>query len=280
MDELAPPVRKSLADVGYFEGRNLSFEWRAMGFDDSIAAAMAAELVRLRMDVLMTHGTPPTKAFQAATRTIPIATVVGNPIASGFTRSLARPSSNITGLTLTHPETPAKQVELLRKTLPKLERVVFIDNIDYGGARDFLRPYEIAAKAAGIVAEMKVVSRAELEGIFTGMKRSRNSAAFVIFTAIARPELAALAMRHGVPTMLWEQGWVEAGGLMSFSMLHSNGGARQAATIDKLLKGVSVADIPWELPDRSHLAINLQTAKLLGIEFPPDILLRADEIVR
>ncbi len=276
MDELAPPVRKLLADVGYVEGRNLTVEWRAMGLDDSIGAAMAEELVRLQMDVLMTHGTPPTKAFQAATRTIPIATVVGDPIASGFTRSLARPSSNITGLSLTHPETPAKQVELLRKTLRRLERIVFIDNIDYGA----FRPYEAAAKAAGIVAEIKVINRAQIEGIFAGMKRSANSAAFVVFTTIARPELAAIASRYAVPTMLWEMGYVETGGLMSFSMLHSNGGARQAATIDKLLKGVRVADIPWELPDRSHLAINLKTAKLLGIEFPPDILLSADEIVR
>src|SRR5258706_10034652 len=172
MDELAPPVRKLLADVGYVEGRNLTVEWRAMGLDDSIGAAMAEELVRLQMDVLMTHGTPPTKAFQAATRTIPIATVVGDPIASGFTRSLARPSSNITGLSLTHPETPAKQVELLRKTLRRLERIVFIDNIDYCGGRENFLPYEAARQAGGVVGGRKETKPAASEESVAGRKKT------------------------------------------------------------------------------------------------------------
>jgi putative tryptophan/tyrosine transport system substrate-binding protein len=272
-------VFKALADLGHVEGRNLTVEWRCFGMDFARGAQMAAELVRLKMDVLWTAGTPQTKALHDVTTTIPIVTSVADPVAAGFTESLGRPRGNITGLSQTHPDTPAKQIELIRRVVPKLDRIMFIDDVRYSGAQQLMVPREMAARAAGLAAEIKIVDRSELERIFIDMKRVGTAVALLYFVDMDRAEIAKLSIRHGVPTMLYGSGYVERGGLMTFNMYHENEGQRFASIVDKLLRGIKPADIPWELPDRSHLAINLGTAKLLGLKIPTDLLLRADQVV-
>jgi putative ABC transport system substrate-binding protein len=272
---------KAFAELGYVEGRNLKIEWRFFP-DFSRTPRMAAELVRLRMDVLWTAGTTQTKALQDATKTIPIVTSVEDPVASGFTETLGRPDGNITGLSHTHPESNAKGIELIRRVVPKLDRIVFIDDIHHSGARQLMRSREMAAKAAGLAAEVKIVDRSELERIFIDMKRVGTAVAGLYFEDANSAEVkewSTLAIRHGVATMYYDRGFVEDGGLMSFSMYHSHFVQRQVSIMDKIFRGMKPAEIPWELPDRSHLAINLGTAKLLGLKIPPDVLLRADQVV-
>jgi putative tryptophan/tyrosine transport system substrate-binding protein len=268
---------KELAALGFVEGRNLVVEWHCFGGDYSRATRIAADLVRRGVDVLYTNGTASTHALQDATKTIPIFTWVNDPVASGFTRNLVRPDSNVTGLTQTHPDLPAKQIELIRRVVPKLERLVLIGDINEKGARELLRPHEAAARSAGLPAEVKLVERSGFEPVFSEMKFSRTQAAFIQFWDLDHAQTAKLAIRYGVPTMLYDRGYIEHGGLMSFTMYHQND--RSATILAKLLKGVKPVDIPWELPNRTYFAINLATAKLLGLRIPPDLLLRADQVI-
>jgi putative ABC transport system substrate-binding protein len=271
---------KALAALGYVEGRNLVVDWRFFDMDFSRAPRMAMELVRLRPDVLLTTGTPQTKALQDATKTIPIVTNVGDPVAGGFTESLARPRGNITGLSQTHPDTSAKQIELIRRLMPKLDRIVLIGDVRYTGARQLFRPFEIAAKASGLVAEVQIVGPSEFDRVFSEMRRSGARAAFIQFAdGDAAIVSTKLAVRHGIATMYGDDFYVPQGGLMSFNMYHTDMLQRTVSIIDKIFRGVKPADIPWELPDRTRLAINLATAKLLGLKIPTDVLLRADQVV-
>jgi putative ABC transport system substrate-binding protein len=274
------PMFKILAELGHVEGRNLTVEWRCFDMDFSRSAQMAAELVRLNPDVIWTAGTPQTRALQAATRTIPIVTSVGDLVGSGFAKSYARPGGNITGVSEMHPDTPAKQVELMRRIVPGLDRMVFIDDIRYSGARELMRVYEIAAKAAGLASEVRIINRSEIERVFIDMKRSGTAAALLTFADPDLAEFARLALRHRIPTMFHDSEYVEKGGLASFGMYHEDEMRRHAVMIDKILRGMNPAEIPTELPDRSQLAVNLSTAKVLGLTIPPDILLRADEIIQ
>jgi putative ABC transport system substrate-binding protein len=267
-----------LADLGYVKGRNLTFEVRAFGRDFSKAPQMAAELARLPMDALTTEGTAPTKALQDATRTIPIVTAVNDPVASGFARSLGRPGGNITGLCNQHPDTPAKQVQLLRQLVPGLDRLVIIGEATNTSIKELLRPYEVAARAAGLASEVRLVDSNTIERVFVDMKAARVRAAFILMKD-PPPEMGKLAIRHGIATM-HSEGYVELGGLMSFSMSQEQPFLRMASIFDKVFRGMDPAEIPWLLPDRSHLAINLVTAKLLGLTVPPDLLLRADQVIR
>lgn len=266
---------KALAERGYVEGRNLAVEWRLFGMDFARGAQMAAELVRLKVDVLVTMGTPQTKALGDATSTIPIVTSVQDPVASGFTESLAQPRGNIIGLSQTHPDTPGKQVELFKVVVPKLRRLVFVGDVRYGGVRHLLRANEVAARAAGLAAEVKIVAPSELGHVFSEMRPSAVQGAFLVFANFDGVDAAGLAIRHGVATMFA----VEQGGLMSFEMRHANLLQRTASMIDKVLRGVKPASLAWELPDESRFAINLRTAKALGLAVPAHVLLRADQVV-
>jgi putative tryptophan/tyrosine transport system substrate-binding protein len=271
---------KSLAALGYVEGRNLVVDWRFFDMDFSRAPQMAMELVRLRPDALLTTGTPQTKVLHDATKIIPIVTSVGDPVAGGFTESLGRPRGNITGLSQTHPDTSAKQIELIRRLVPKLDRLVLIGDVRYTGASQLLRPVEIAARASGLVAQVQIVDPTEFDHVFSEMRRSGARAAFIQFAdGDAAIVSTKLAVRHGIATMYGDDVYVPRGGLMSFNMYHTDMLQRTASIIDKIFRGMKPADIPWELPDHSHLAINLGTAKLLGLTVPADLLLRADQVV-
>jgi putative ABC transport system substrate-binding protein len=270
---------QALARRGYEPGRNLVVHWRLFDMDFSKAPAMARELVALGVDVLHTVGTPQTKALQEATKAIPIVTNVGDPVAGGFTTSLARPSGNVTGLAATHPDSAAKQIEFLRAIVPKLDRIAVIGDARYGAQREMLAPWEAAARAAGLRPEVLLAAPADLDRVLAGLRRSGTRAAYLMYPGAGGMPAIEPAIRHGIATMFVYSDYVEHGALIGFDMLHTNREERHMVMIDKLLRGVKTADIPWELPDRSHLAINLRTAKALGLEVPRDLLLRANEIV-
>jgi putative tryptophan/tyrosine transport system substrate-binding protein len=279
---------KSLAQLGYVEGRNLSFEWRCLDGDFSKLSQMAVELVRARVDVLICDGTAVTRALQAATRIIPIVTAVSDPVASGFARSLGQPGGNVTGICTRHPETPSKMVDLLRRVVPGLDRIVIIADTS-PLAKELLRPYEAAAKAAGLVADVRFVESNGFEHVFMEMKGSRVKAMLLAFgggsSELPEEQVAKLAIRHRVATISHaltgdnDPTYVEKGGLMTFSMIASRPYEELAAIIDKIFRGMKPTEIPWQLPDRSYFAINLRTAKALGLRVPPDLVLRADKVV-
>ena len=274
------PIFKALAELGYVEGRNLAVEWRCFEMDFSRAPPMAAELMRLRIDVFWTAGTPQTKALQDATKTIPIVTSMNDPVASGFAPSLARPAGNVTGLVNHHPDLAAMQVELIRRIVPGLDRIVFIEDVRYTSLPDLLRPYEIAAKAAGLTTQVRMVDRSGFEAVFREMERAGARAALIYSPDIDLPEVARLAIRYRVATMVGnEPGYVDSGGLVAYNMVHENFLQRTAVIIAKIMKGTKPGDIPWELPDRTFLGINLRTAKALALAVPGDVLLRANKVV-
>ncbi len=283
----AAPWFKALAKLGHVEGRNLAVEWHCFQGNFARGAQMASELVRRKVDVLYTTGTLQTRLLQDATKTIPIITRVNDPVAAGFTRSLARPDGNITGLAHRHPDTPAKQVEVIRRVFPKLERLVIIGRANISGdprqevARQMLRPYEAAATAVGLVPEVRIVELSGFDRVFGEMKGPGAKVAFIEFPLRDDEvsEAGKLALRHGVATMFYDRARLEDGGLMSYTMHHDDPDQRELGIFDKVLRGIRPAEIPWELPDRSHLVINLRTAKLLGLKFPLDILVRADQVV-
>jgi putative tryptophan/tyrosine transport system substrate-binding protein len=274
-------ILKALSELGYAENRNLVVYWRSFDMDFSRAAPMAAELVRLKVDVLLTTGTPQTNALRDATKTIPIVTSLGDPVASGFTRNLAKPEGNVTGLCQTHPGSFGKQIEMLRRVVPRLDRLMLIGDIRYTGMRELMQPLEASARAAGMMVEVRMVDRSGYRGVFADMKRLGIRAALINSPDIDMADVAGLAIQNGVATMLnGAPGYVELGGLMSYDPFHADLLQRTAVIVDKLFRGVKLADIPWELPDRTFLAVNLSTAKALGLTIPSDILLRADEIIQ
>ena len=275
-------VIEPLAERGYVEGRSLIVESRCVGADLSRVPRMAVELVSLRPDVLITVGTAATQALKDATRTIPIVTIVADPVASGFASTLSRPGGNITGRAVWHPDTPAKQIELLRRVVPKLERLTLIGEVDNPAARGLFRNHEAAAKGAGLVTDVKLVKASGFEPVFREMRSPATQAAFILFTAIEDAQLAQaaqLAIRHRVPTMYYDRGYIEQGGLMSFTMYPGDRKSRVVHLIADIFEGANPAEMPWELPDRVYLAINLRTARLLGLNIPSDILVRADQVV-
>jgi putative ABC transport system substrate-binding protein len=293
------PLSKQLADLGYVEGRNLVIDTRCWGIDPTRGPRSAAELVSLRPDVLITSGTTVTRVLQAATKTIPIVTAVNDPVASGFAASLARSGGNIAGFTHIHPSTRAKQLELLRLVVPKLERLALIGDSRYPGAEEQLTPMRAAARAAGLDAQLRLAEPSTFNRVFSEIRRSRAQAAFLMpmeelgcqlkgpaTSEACGPstfleelaQAAGFAIRYGVPTLYHGVGYVQVGGLMSYSMRHSKSN-RFIWLIDRIFKGDNPANLPWELPDRAHLAINLRTAKLLGVAIPPDLVVGADQVV-
>ena len=274
------PLLKALADLGYAEGRNLTLVRRCFEMDFARAAPMAAELARLKLDAILTTGTPQTKALQEATRTIPIVTSLGDPVASGLVKSLSKPGGNITGLCHTHPDFNAKQIELLQRVVPRLDRMMHIGDSRYTGMRQLMTSLDAAARAAGIAVEVRMVDRSGYEAVFREAKALGIKAAVIDSPDIDIPEVARLAILNGVATMLnGAPEFAEQGGLMDYNPFHENPMRRTAIILDKIFRGMKPADIPWELPDRTSLVINLRTAKALGLTFPQDVLLRADKVI-
>ena len=273
--------RQRLRDLGYVEDQSIRFEARwAQGRTDRLPG-LAAELVRQRVDVIVTGGGEAARAAKQATATIPIVMATGSdPVKLGVVESLARPGGNVTGVSSISSELMAKRVELLRELLPKISRVAVLWDETHQ-ARLSVQELEASARALGIeIHPVGVRAPNEFARAFSEAERDR--ALIVVassFMFAARARIADLALKHRIPTALGAREYVEAGGLFSYSVNFPDQFRRAASYVDRILKGSKPADLPVERPTTFELVINVRTAKALGITIPPSLLARADQII-
>ncbi len=280
------PIRDGLRDLGYVDGKNALFEVRsADGVADRLPA-LAAELVKLNVDVIVAqHGVPATEAAKRATATIPIVfTAVGDPVAFGLVANLARPAGNITGVAFLAPEMTRKQFELLHEAVPSLSRVTVLRNADNPADIQLARDRQSAAQALRLtLQEIDVRTPADFERAFAAAIKDRSDAVYLSFdSVIFRQEqlIAQLLAKHPLPTMAPSKSFVERGALMAYAPSFVALNRRAAVYVDKILKGAKPGDLPIEQPTKFELVINLKTAKALGLTIPQSLLLRADEVIQ
>jgi putative ABC transport system substrate-binding protein len=277
--------RQGLRELGYVEGKNIVIEWRyAEGKLDRIAA-LAAELVRLKVDIIVTSGPSVTRAAKEATVTIPIVmTFDSDPVGDGFVASLARPGGNITGLSSLAPELSGKRLEILREVVPKLSRLVVLWTSTAPGPAQMLREVELAAKALKLqVQYLDVLDSKDIETAFRAASKGRADALLTLAGGILssqRAQFVELAVKNRLPAIYHQNLFVEAGGLMFYGVNVLDLDRRAATYVDKILIGAKPADLPVEQPTRFELIINLKAAKQIGLTIPPNVLVRADRIVQ
>jgi putative ABC transport system substrate-binding protein len=275
---------QGMRELGYVEGKNLLLDWRSADQKYERFPDMASDLVRLKVDVIVTEGTPATQAAQRATRSIPIvAAVVADPVASGFAASLGRPGGNITGLSSISVDISAKQMELLKTMAPKLSRVAVVTNPDASHHPIILKNLQIAAKQIRVsVLPVNARSAADIDRAFAVAAREHAEAVIIASDAFfsgRMRQIAALALQRRLPSIYTLPGYVQAGGLMSYGQNLIEHFTHAATYVDKILKGAKPGDLPIEQPTKIHLAINRKAAKGLGITVPQELLLRADEVI-
>ncbi len=276
---------QGLRDLGYVEGRNIAIEYRyAQGKLDPLQD-LAAELVRLNVDVIVTSTTPAIQAAKKATSTIPIVmAAVGDPVVTGLVAGLARPGGNITGLSLLAPELAGKRLELLKETLPRLSRVAVLWNSASPAMVHTFREARVAAEALGVRLQSLEVQGdpTDFERAFSAIAKERPDGLFVTldpFTSLHRGRIAELAAQHRLPAIYELREFVDAGGLMAYGPSSRDLWRRAATYVDKILKGAKPGDLPVEQPTRFELVINLKTARALGLTIPQSVLLRADHLI-
>jgi putative ABC transport system substrate-binding protein len=277
--------RHGLRELGYAEGDNIVIEYRyGEGKLDRIPP-LAVELVRIKVDVIVTTGPTDTRAAKQATTAIPIVMAQdSDPVGSGFVASLARPGGNITGLSTLSPELSGKQLELLKEIVPTLSRVAVLGNSTGPGNAPALREIELAAGALGIeVQHVDVKGPKDIETAFSAIKKERAGAFIVLrnpVTGTHRKGVVDLAAKSRLPAMYVSPEWVEAGGLMCYAPDIRDNWRRAATYVDKIWKGARPADLPVEQPTKFELVVNLKTAKQIGLTIPPNVLARADKVIK
>ena len=280
-EHLWQAFRKGLRELGYREGKNVVIEQRwAMGKSDQLPG-LAAELVRLKVDVIVTAATPPALAAKQATTTIPIVMAsASDPVGSGLVVSLHWPGANITGLSSMNVELGGKRLELLKEAFPNISNVVLL-----GGSGVSSQPKEIenAARNLGLKVQAISARNADLESIFLTIAKNRTDAIMLVASpnlVVQRKQIVELAAKNRLPTMYPESEYVNSGGLMSYGIIPSDLFYRAAAYVDKILKGAKPADLPIQQPTKFEFFINLKTAKQIGVTIPPNVLARADKVIR
>ena len=280
--------RQGLRDLGYVEGRNVVIEYRDAEGKFERLSALAAELVALKVDVIVAPATAGALAATQATRTLPIVfAVAADPVTSGLVTSLARPGGNVTGLSILAPELVGKNLELLTQGVPGVSRVAVLRQPGVLGERtekDMLKEAEVAARALGVRPQF-VEARGpdDFDRAFSEMIRAHAGALTVLPSTMfgsERRRLVDLAAKNRLPAMYSWREFVDAGGLMSYGPNVADNYRRAAAYVDKILKGAKPADLPVEQPTKFELVINRKTAKTLGLTIPPSLLQRADEIAQ
>jgi ABC-type uncharacterized transport system substrate-binding protein len=277
--------RKGLSDLGYVEGKNVIIESRyADGRLDRLPA-LAAELVHLNVDVIVTAGPEPTRATKASTATIPIVmSFDDDPVGSGLVASLAHPGGNITGLASLAPEISGKQIELLKEVLPKLSRVAVLGTSTRPATAKDLKEMDSAAPTLGVQLQyLDVLAPQDIETAFENARKKRAEALVVLASpvfSVQRGRIAELAIKNRLPVTYYRRGFVEDGGLMSYGVSFTDLDRRAAVYVDKILKGSKPADLPVEQPTKFELVINLKTAKQIGLTIPPNVLARADRVIK
>jgi ABC-type uncharacterized transport system substrate-binding protein len=280
------PFRQGLRELGYVEGKNIVIEWRSSEEKLDPLPALAAELVRLKVDIIVTAGPIPTRAAKEATSTIPIVmTQDSDPVGSGFVASLARPGGNITGLSTLRPELSGKQLELLKEVIPKLSRVAVFGTSTHPGNAQILREVEFAAGGFGVKLQyLDVLSPKDIETAFRAAGKGRAEAVLMMVAGGVslphRTEIAGLAVKNRLPAIHQNRSYVEAGGLMSYGVNFADLDRRAATYVDKILKGAKPADLPVEQPTKFEFIINLKAAKQISLTIPPNVLARADKVIK
>jgi putative tryptophan/tyrosine transport system substrate-binding protein len=272
--------RQGLRELGYVEGKNIIIEWRyAQGKLDRLPA-LAAELVRLKIDIVVTTGPGPTRAAKEATTTIPVVMAQDpDPVGNGFITSLARPGGNITGLATLAPEISGKQLELLKEIVPKLSRVAVLGTSTRPGNAQNLKETELAARGFGVKLQyLDVLIPKDLETAFRAASKGRADGVLVLQTPLLtshRIQVVDLAVKNRLPTIYAQAEWIEDGGLMSYGASVNDLYRRTATCVDKILKGAKPADLPVEQPTKFELIINLNAAKKIELTIPPNVRARA-----
>jgi putative ABC transport system substrate-binding protein len=275
--------RKGLYDLGYIEGQNIIIEWRFAEEKPERLAELAAELTSLNVDVIVTYTTPAIKAAMQATKTIPIVMAnVGDPVAAGFVASLAQPGGNVTGLSNLSPDLGTKRLEILKEVFPKLSRVAVLWNPDAHGPAikelEYVAPFlrvELRPAAVRVLKDIdtafETVSKAQANGLIT----LPNS-----MLVDQRAQVVSLASKKRLPAIYPDRETAEAGGLMAYGPNTNDNFRRAAVYVDKILKGTKPADLPVEQPMKFEFIANLKAAKQIGVTIPPNVLVRADRVIR
>jgi putative ABC transport system substrate-binding protein len=277
--------RQGLRELGYVEGKNIVIDYRYSGEKIDRLPALAAEVVRLKVEVLVTAGASATRAAKEATSTIPIVMAQdSDPVGNGFVASLARPGGNITGLSTLAPELSGKRLELLKEILPKLSRVAVFGTSTRPGNAQSLREVELAAGAFGLKHQfIDILGPKDIETAFQAASKGRVDAVLLLAGSIFnshRTQIAELTIKNRLPAIYHEPEFVEGGGLMSYGVSFADLHRRTATYVDKILKGRTPADLPVEQPTKFEFVINLKAAKQIGLTIPPNVLVRADRVIR
>ena len=285
---LLDAFRQGLPELGYIEGQTIAIEYRYAEWKAERLADLAAELVRLRLDVIVTVGTLATLAVKQASSTIPIVVGgAGDLVGAGLVASLAHPGGNITGSTNIDPDLSTKRLELLKESFPKLSRVAVLYRGGPGGGGgddDELKETQAAARTLKIqVQPLAVKDPSQFSGAYAAMKKERAAALIIFhgsFTRFHQTQLVELAAKNQLPTMCGNAAWSDAGCLISYGHDRSHQFRRAAGYVDKILKGTKPADLPVEQPMKFEFVINLKTAKELGVTIEPNVLVRANRVIR
>jgi putative tryptophan/tyrosine transport system substrate-binding protein len=282
--ELVRAFREGLRDRGYVEGQNLLIEYRWAEGNDQRFPDLVADLVKLKVDLILTAGTPAALAAKRATQTIPIImAVAGDAVGTGLVSSLARPGGNLTGLTAMVPDLEGKRLEILREVFPKLAKLVVLLNSANSLTAIQWEQTKISAKALGIQLQpIEVQQRDDFKNAFARVARQRPDAITMVadrFMLAHRTLIVDFVAKTRLPAMYPYRDFVVAGGLMSYAPSYEDLFRRSATYVDKILRGAKPSDLPIEQPTKFELLVNLKAAKALGVVIPPSILLRADQVV-
>jgi len=277
--------RQGLRDLRYVEGKNIVVDYRYAEGKRERLGELAAELVRSRVDVIVSGGPAVTRPIKDLTATIPIVMAQdSDPVGNGFVASLARPGGNITGLSTLAPEISGKRLELLKEIVPKLSRVAVFGTSTFPGNRQMLKETELAAGAVGVqIQYLDVRDSKDLESVFRESMKRRPEAGVVLAGAVIfalRTQIADLAARNDLPVIFPQSEYVEDGGLMSYAPNYPDLFRRAATYVDKIVKGAKPAELPVEQASKFEFIINLKSAKRISLAIPPNALARADKVIK
>jgi putative ABC transport system substrate-binding protein len=273
-------LRVELRKLGYVDGQSIRFEFRSDQGKATRLPELAAELVQLKVDIIVTWFTPAARAAKEATREIPIVmALAGNPVETGLVETLARPGGNVTGLSGVGAELAGKSVEAIVEILPSARRVAALGNAPDPFSKPFLEKIRLGGKATGIAIDSMTINGAdELEAAFATMEKDRPDAV-IVQPSLGLKRPIELALKYRIAAISIFREFAEEGGLMSYSSANADIYRRAAAFVDKVLKGAKPAELPVEQPTKFELVVNLKTAKALGLTIPQSRLLRADEVI-
>jgi ABC-type uncharacterized transport system substrate-binding protein len=276
---------QELRRLGWVEGQSIAFEFRTAEGNSGRLSKLAIELVQLKVDAILASATPPALAAQKATSTIPIVfSLVADPIGSGLVATLAQPGANITGVSNINIDLAGKRLELLKETFPKLSRVTVLSNPVDPISASQLKEVELAARSLGLQLQLyEARDRRDIDEVASSWAKARPGALYVLTSQMflgERKKIIEVITKGRLPAMFWAAGFVDSGGLMSYGPNVADLNRRAASYVDKILRGAKPADLPVEQPTKFEFVINLKAAKQIGLTIPPNVLARADRVIK